>query len=173
MRTGNPTPVHSHAGRGRFRDVYEPAEDSFLLLDALEKDAGRLQLMRSDSAHTHTHTYIYIYVFFDFLTYFLWLTWTWPVCLLVDSSPGVCVEVGSGSGVASAFLASIVGPSALYMWATLRLEHVQLVKIDSPAKVWQETRWACSDMGSMRAFVFQLHRCQPCSGAVHGRDRPL
>ncbi|XP_040888464.1 methyltransferase N6AMT1 [Toxotes jaculatrix] len=75
MSTGYPTPVYSHAGRGHFQDVYEPAEDSFLLIDALEKDAQRLQQM----------------------------------------SPCVCLEVGSGSGVVSAFLASVVGPSALYI----------------------------------------------------------
>uniref|UniRef100_A0A672FU09 Methyltransferase HEMK2 n=1 Tax=Salarias fasciatus TaxID=181472 RepID=A0A672FU09_SALFA len=60
MIPGVPTPLYSHAGRGDFRDVYEPAEDSFLLMDALEQDAARL-------------------------------------------SPCVCLEVGSGSGVVSAF----------------------------------------------------------------------
>ncbi|KAM6893936.1 methyltransferase N6AMT1 [Xenentodon cancila] len=74
MSSGYPTPVYSHAGRGDFQDVYEPAEDSFLLVHALEKDAETLQRL----------------------------------------SPGVCLEVGSGSGLASAFLASVVGPSAAY-----------------------------------------------------------
>ncbi|XP_041834969.1 methyltransferase N6AMT1 [Melanotaenia boesemani] len=74
MCSSFPTPVYSHAGRGDFQDVYEPAEDSFLLIDALEKDAETLQQM----------------------------------------SPRVCLEVGAGSGVVSAFLASVVGPSAVY-----------------------------------------------------------
>ncbi|XP_075994506.1 methyltransferase N6AMT1 [Genypterus blacodes] len=70
-----PTPLYSHAGRGDFRDVYEPAEDSFLLMDALEKDAETLQRLR----------------------------------------PALCVEVGSGSGVVSAFLASLLGSAAAYI----------------------------------------------------------
>ncbi|XP_030217179.1 methyltransferase N6AMT1 isoform X2 [Gadus morhua] len=70
-----PTPLYAHAGRGRFEDVYEPAEDSFLFIDALERDADELQGL----------------------------------------SPSVCLEVGSGSGVVSAFLASVVGSSAFYL----------------------------------------------------------
>uniref|UniRef100_A0A8C0I3H8 Methyltransferase HEMK2 n=1 Tax=Balaenoptera musculus TaxID=9771 RepID=A0A8C0I3H8_BALMU len=68
-----PTPLHRHVGRGAFRDVYEPAEDTFLLLDALEAAAAEL------------------------------------------TGVEICLEVGSGSGVVSAFLASMIGPQALYM----------------------------------------------------------
>lgn len=74
-----PTPLYSHAGRGSFSEVYEPAEDSFLLIDALEKDAD----------------------------------------LLKKNRPAVCLEVGSGSGVVSAFLASVTGPEALYLCTDL------------------------------------------------------
>uniref|UniRef100_A0A8D1GD74 Methyltransferase HEMK2 n=1 Tax=Sus scrofa TaxID=9823 RepID=A0A8D1GD74_PIG len=35
-----PTPEYGHVGRGVFSDVYEPAEDTFLLLDALEAAAA-------------------------------------------------------------------------------------------------------------------------------------
>lgn len=37
-----PTPVYGHVGRGAFSDVYEPAEDTFLLLDALEASVAEL-----------------------------------------------------------------------------------------------------------------------------------
>lgn len=37
-----PTPLHGHVGRGSFSGVYEPAEDTFLLLDALEAAAAEL-----------------------------------------------------------------------------------------------------------------------------------
>ncbi|XP_062374079.1 methyltransferase N6AMT1 [Sardina pilchardus] len=70
-----PTPLFGHVGRGTFVDVYEPAEDSFLLIDALEQDANRLQLLR----------------------------------------PTICLEIGCGSGVVSAFLATVTGPEALYL----------------------------------------------------------
>ncbi|RMC01726.1 hypothetical protein DUI87_21742 [Hirundo rustica rustica] len=49
MRAGMalPTPRYEHLGpRGPFGDVYEPAEDTFLLLDALERDADRLREAR-------------------------------------------------------------------------------------------------------------------------------
>ncbi|KAL6115259.1 n6amt1 [Pungitius sinensis] len=96
------TPVYSHAGRGDFRDVYEPAEDSFLLIDALEKDAELLQQMGSDASPVH------------FISTFS-RTASCRCLNVAVRSPRVCLEVGSGSGVVSAFLASLVGPGALYL----------------------------------------------------------
>ncbi|XP_072662754.1 methyltransferase N6AMT1 isoform X3 [Canis lupus baileyi] len=75
-----PTPLHGHVGRGPFSDVYEPAEDTFLLLDALEAAAAEL------------------------------------------TGVEICLEVGSGSGVVSAFLASMIGPQALYMCTDINPE---------------------------------------------------
>uniref|UniRef100_A0A8C0TE40 Methyltransferase HEMK2 n=1 Tax=Canis lupus familiaris TaxID=9615 RepID=A0A8C0TE40_CANLF len=77
---GFPTPLHGHVGRGPFSDVYEPAEDTFLLLDALEAAAAEL------------------------------------------TGVEICLEVGSGSGVVSAFLASMIGPQALYMCTDINPE---------------------------------------------------
>ncbi|XP_041066589.1 methyltransferase N6AMT1 isoform X3 [Carcharodon carcharias] len=37
------TPFSSHVGRGEFTDVYDPAEDTFLLMDALEKDVNEIR----------------------------------------------------------------------------------------------------------------------------------
>ncbi|XP_022371906.1 hemK methyltransferase family member 2 isoform X1 [Enhydra lutris kenyoni] len=75
-----PTPLHGHVGRGAFISVYEPAEDTFLLLDALEAAAAEL------------------------------------------TGVEICLEVGSGSGVVSAFLASMIGPQALYMCTDINPE---------------------------------------------------
>ncbi|XP_058517712.1 methyltransferase N6AMT1 [Ochotona princeps] len=75
-----PTPLHGHVGRGAFRDVYEPAEDTFLLLDVLEAAAAEL------------------------------------------AGAEICLEVGSGSGVVSAFLASLLGPRALYLCTDINPE---------------------------------------------------
>ncbi|XP_063783639.1 methyltransferase N6AMT1 isoform X2 [Pseudophryne corroboree] len=43
-----PTPAYSHVGRGEFTDVYDPAEDTFLLIDALEMEADSLKARCTD-----------------------------------------------------------------------------------------------------------------------------
>ncbi|KAJ1673574.1 HemK methyltransferase member 2 [Spiromyces aspiralis] len=40
-----PTPYTTHVARPEYRSVYEPAEDTFLLLDALEQDRDELRSM--------------------------------------------------------------------------------------------------------------------------------
>lgn len=111
-----PTPRYEHVGpRGRFRDVYEPAEDTFLLLDALERDAAQLrQAGYARQAAVEKAR--------------------WGTCRYTALAAGgarvrhqkahpgfsvfridICLEIGSGSGVVSAFLASIIGASALYL----------------------------------------------------------
>ncbi|XP_012988538.1 methyltransferase N6AMT1 [Esox lucius] len=86
-----PTPLYSHAGHGPFTDVYEPSEDSFLLIDTLEQDVDRLKKI----------------------------------------SPSVCLEVGSGSGVVSAFLASVIGPTALYLCTDVNPAAAQCTQVTS------------------------------------------
>lgn len=46
MSTSYPTPVYPHLSSPAYRDVYEPAEDSFLFMDALEKEAGFLKQLK-------------------------------------------------------------------------------------------------------------------------------
>ncbi|ORX34951.1 S-adenosyl-L-methionine-dependent methyltransferase [Kockovaella imperatae] len=70
-----PTPYIGHLTEDDYEHVYEPAEDSFILLDALEQDAEELKSLRAT----------------------------------------LCLEIGSGSGIVSTFLARILGDSALYI----------------------------------------------------------
>ncbi|WWD05993.1 hypothetical protein V865_004078 [Kwoniella europaea PYCC6329] len=78
MSISLPTPNIAHLTEEDYEHVYEPAEDSFILLDALELDA---QLIR-------------------------------------DDQPTICVEIGSGSGIASTFLSQLVGPSSSLIIST-------------------------------------------------------
>lgn len=67
MEVSIPTPQIGHLTEADYEHVYEPAEDSFILLDALEADAGALRAAR----------------------------------------PALALEIGSGSGIASTFVATM------------------------------------------------------------------
>ncbi|KAI8840877.1 S-adenosyl-L-methionine-dependent methyltransferase [Chytridium lagenaria] len=97
----HPTPTTTHLTKDpRFRDVYDPAEDSFLFLDALENDLDALK----------------------------------------STSPAICLEIGSGSGVVITFLSTLLGPTnALYLatdinrlasLATLQTSHLNSTHIN-------------------------------------------
>ncbi|KAJ7042625.1 S-adenosyl-L-methionine-dependent methyltransferase [Mycena alexandri] len=73
-----PTPDLTHLRPEDYEHVYEPAEDTFILLDALEQDAEQLTSLK----------------------------------------PSISLEIGSGSGCVSTFLASITGSSALLYLCT-------------------------------------------------------
>lgn len=42
----HPTPDISHITTEDYKDVYEPSEDSFLFMDALEKDANLIKKLK-------------------------------------------------------------------------------------------------------------------------------
>ncbi|TIB74311.1 hypothetical protein E3Q23_02736 [Wallemia mellicola] len=70
-----PTPDLSHLKASDYDKVYEPAEDTFILLDAIEEDVEEIKRNR----------------------------------------PNLCYEIGPGSGCVSAFIASILKSSTLYL----------------------------------------------------------
>ncbi|KAL9934002.1 hypothetical protein V8E36_007084 [Tilletia maclaganii] len=92
-----PTPSLSHLTTQDFRHVYEPAEDTFILLDALEQDQealrGQTAFIRYADGKAVEKTPEDAFL------------------LPLPKRPRLCVEIGSGSGCVSAFIAKIAGSS--------------------------------------------------------------
>ena len=83
-----PTPRYPHLKSPAYRDVYEPAEDSFLFMDALEQDASFIRQLKYLRENINISVYLYL--------------------TILISRPLICVEVGSGSGAILAFLANLL-----------------------------------------------------------------
>ncbi|KAK9900161.1 putative methylase [Cystobasidium minutum MCA 4210] len=73
-----PTPDLSHLKKADYDHIYEPAEDTFILLDALEQDQEAIR----------------------------------------KSKPRICLEIGSGTGCVSAFLAEVIGKKHAAFFST-------------------------------------------------------
>ena len=95
-----PTPDLSHLTREDYEHVYEPSEDSFLLLDALEKD--RNFLVERKYGHPP-----------PFLNKKNCLTWSRSTPS--PSRPLICVELGSGSGVVITFLGKLLDTASFFL----------------------------------------------------------
>ena len=93
--TSHPTPSFSHLTSSDYQNVYEPAEDSFLLMDALEKESNFLKSMRFD---LHTARQFTSSLSSTFLA----------------NRPLICVEIGSGSGAVVTFLATLLQTPSFY-----------------------------------------------------------
>ncbi|KAG5654028.1 hypothetical protein H0H81_008043 [Sphagnurus paluster] len=109
-----PTPDLRHLTAQDYDRVYEPAEDTFLLLDALEADQHDLKRLR----------------------------------------PLISLEIGSGSGCVSAFIAKILGPSV----RTSRPTHF------SPS-LTSSTVYLCTDINP--------HACRCTHSTGHHNAAPL
>ncbi|RUS88899.1 hypothetical protein EGW08_003338 [Elysia chlorotica] len=88
MTTSFKTPLLGSQDDTDFDSVYEPAEDSFLLLDMLEKD----------------HAF------------------------LTSIDPGLCLEVGCGSGICITFLAQILSNTATFFCTDINPKAVEMTR---------------------------------------------
>ena len=95
--TSHPTPSFSHLTSSDYQNVYEPAEDSFLLMDALEKESNFLKSMRF-ALHTPSQFTSFQHSLINSLA----------------NRPLICAEIGSGSGAVVTFLATLLQSPSFY-----------------------------------------------------------
>ena len=110
-----PTPSLGHLSSTDYERVYEPAEDTFLLMDALEKDTDFLMSRRCVRRTTQRLRYC-------------------PECsracvnnvYICIRRPTFCLEIGSGSGTVITFLANLL-PFPTFLWSVKNLPSVHVM----------------------------------------------
>lgn len=102
-----PTPNLSHLHSSDYEKVYEPAEDTFLLMDTLEMELEFLKARRyADPLSNVIATGIHAVA----------AAITYGVRML--SRPSFCLEVGPGSGAVITFLATLL-PFPTFSWSVI------------------------------------------------------
>ena len=104
----HPLPDLSHLGSADFERVYEPSDDTFLLVDALAADAASLQVRHTLHA-TPTR-----YTLPRSLSHFHARPHARPHTAQALSA-GLCIEVGCGSGAVITHLASLLPRRSAWM----------------------------------------------------------
>lgn len=102
-----PLPDLSHLGSADFERVYEPSDDTFLLVDALAADAASLQVRHAPHATlSHAHSRMHS----DFHARPHARPHTTQAL-----SAGLCIEIGCGSGAVITHLASLLPRRSAWM----------------------------------------------------------
>ena len=104
--TPHPLPDLSHLGCADFERVYEPSDDTFLLVDALAADAASLQVHSRYTPMLHARA--------PMLSRSRTRPHPRPRAPQALSA-GLCIEVGCGSGAVITHLASLLPPRSAWM----------------------------------------------------------
>lgn len=107
----HPLPDLSHLGSADFERVYEPSDDTFLLVDALAADAASLQVHSRYTRPRYTPT---LHAHAPMLSRSHARPHPRPRAPQA-LSPGLCIEVGCGSGAVITHLASLLPPRSAWM----------------------------------------------------------
>ena len=121
----HPLPDLSHLSSADFERVYEPSDDTFLLVDALAADAAWLQVRHSHACSRSRYASAHALMLSRSHALMLSRSHARPHLpspvphahpLMPQAlSAGICVEVGCGSGAVITHLASLLPPRSAWM----------------------------------------------------------